>query len=81
MAPRIRETYNEVGVNHVAVTYQKAGAFEAQTVPTESPRPDHVQIEVAFTGICGTDLKIAHGDMDARFDAPWPHVRGFAGQA
>jgi (R,R)-butanediol dehydrogenase / meso-butanediol dehydrogenase / diacetyl reductase len=32
--------------------------------------PGQVQIEVAYTGICGTDLHIFHGDMDARVDVP-----------
>jgi 2-desacetyl-2-hydroxyethyl bacteriochlorophyllide A dehydrogenase len=31
-----------------------------------------VQIAVAYTGICGTDLKIAHGAMDYRISSPWP---------
>lgn len=29
-----------------------------------------MQIEVAYTGICGTDLHIYHGDMDARVGPP-----------
>jgi len=29
-----------------------------------------VRVEVAYTGICGTDLHIYHGDMDARVKAP-----------
>src|SRR3954451_14505793 len=36
---------------------------ETDRVP---PAPGQVQIAVAFTGICGTDLHIAHGAMDAR---------------
>jgi 2-desacetyl-2-hydroxyethyl bacteriochlorophyllide A dehydrogenase len=32
--------------------------------------PDDVAVEVAFTGICGTDLHIYHGDMDARVPKP-----------
>lgn len=28
--------------------------------------PGYVKVEVAFTGICGTDLHIFHGEMDAR---------------
>ncbi|HEY6629523.1 MAG TPA: alcohol dehydrogenase catalytic domain-containing protein [Acidimicrobiia bacterium] len=31
-----------------------------------------MQITVAYTGICGTDLKIAHGAMDNRITSPWP---------
>lgn len=40
---------------------------EADAVP---PGPGEVQIRVAYTGICGTDLHILHGDMDARVVAP-----------
>lgn len=31
-----------------------------------APAPEEVTIAVAYTGICGTDLHIYHGDMDAR---------------
>jgi (R,R)-butanediol dehydrogenase / meso-butanediol dehydrogenase / diacetyl reductase len=34
------------------------------------PGPGRVLIEPAFTGICGTDLHILHGDMDGRVAAP-----------
>jgi D-arabinose 1-dehydrogenase-like Zn-dependent alcohol dehydrogenase len=44
-------------VNHRAVIYQGAGVFEAAMVPTHDPPAGHVQMEVAYTGICGTDLK------------------------
>jgi 2-desacetyl-2-hydroxyethyl bacteriochlorophyllide A dehydrogenase len=40
---------------------------EADPVP---PGPGEVQIAVAFTGICGTDLHIRHGSMDARVRVP-----------
>ena len=36
---------------------------DAEPVP---PAPGTVQLEVAYTGICGTDLHIVHGAMDAR---------------
>ncbi|WP_020524930.1 zinc-dependent alcohol dehydrogenase [Catelliglobosispora koreensis] len=36
---------------------------DVRSVP---PGPGEVQIRVAYTGICGTDLHILHGDMDAR---------------
>ena len=32
----------------------------------EPPGPGEVRIDVAFTGICGTDLHILHGAMDQR---------------
>ena len=33
-------------------------------------RPGEVRIAVAYVGICGTDLHIFHGDMDARVSLP-----------
>ncbi|MET3566779.1 2-desacetyl-2-hydroxyethyl bacteriochlorophyllide A dehydrogenase [Leifsonia sp. 563] len=33
-------------------------------------RPGEVRIAVAYAGICGTDLHIYHGDMDARVTLP-----------
>ena len=40
--------------------------------PTEAvpPAPGMAQVEVAYTGICGTDLHIVHGAMDARVGPP-----------
>ena len=46
--------------------------------PTEAvpPAPGMAQVEVAYTGICGTDLHIVHGAMDARVvDARDPRPR------
>ena len=34
------------------------------------PGPGQVQIKVAYTGLCGTDLHILHGNMDARVKMP-----------
>ena len=34
------------------------------------PGPGQVQIAVAYTGLCGTDLHILHGNMDARVETP-----------
>lgn len=34
------------------------------------PKAGQVQIQVAYTGICGTDLHILHGHMDARVKPP-----------
>lgn len=42
---------------------RRIGVVEADPVP---PGPDEVRVRVAYTGICGTDLHILHGDMDAR---------------
>src|SRR5579872_5182042 len=35
-----------------------------------SPADGEVAIDVAYTGICGTDLHILHGAMDARVTLP-----------
>lgn len=40
---------------------------EAQAAP---PAAGQVQIAVAYTGLCGTDLHILHGSMDARVQTP-----------
>jgi len=40
---------------------------EAEPVP---PAPGQVQLEVAYVGLCGTDLHILHGSMDARVQTP-----------
>lgn len=55
------------------VAYTRARTLALETVDdaaTAPPPPGHVTIDVAFTGICGTDLHIYHGDMDARIDPP-----------
>ena len=41
----------------------------AEAVPDE-PGSGQVQIKVAYTGLCGTDLHIMHGNMDARVHTP-----------
>ena len=46
-----------------------------RTVRTErldplEPAEGQVQIKVAYTGLCGTDLHIVHGNMDARVERP-----------
>jgi (R,R)-butanediol dehydrogenase/meso-butanediol dehydrogenase/diacetyl reductase len=40
---------------------------EAEPAP---PRHGEVQLRVAYVGLCGTDLHILHGNMDARVDKP-----------
>lgn len=53
-----------------AVQYN--GSRRLDVVPTEPtpPRAGEVRIAVAYTGICGTDLHVFHGDMDARVSMP-----------
>jgi (R,R)-butanediol dehydrogenase/meso-butanediol dehydrogenase/diacetyl reductase len=40
---------------------------DADAIP---PAPGEVQVAVAYTGLCGTDLHIIHGNMDARVTTP-----------
>ena len=53
----------------VAYTAHRTLALESGTA-TAPPPPGHVAIDVAYTGICGTDLHIFHGSMDARVGPP-----------
>jgi (R,R)-butanediol dehydrogenase/meso-butanediol dehydrogenase/diacetyl reductase len=53
-----------------AAVYTGAKTFEVQDRPDVPLKADEVQIDVAYTGICGTDLHIFHGDMDARVAIP-----------
>lgn len=46
------------------------GAFAIDDPAAVAPGPNEVQIAVAYTGICGTDLHIRHGHMDHRASPP-----------
>lgn len=46
--------------------------FRVEERVPSAPARGEVQIEVAFVGICGTDLHIRHGDMDGRVAIPTP---------
>lgn len=46
------------------------GAFALREAPAVPPGPGEVRLEVAFCGVCGTDLHIAHGGMDHRVRVP-----------
>jgi 2-desacetyl-2-hydroxyethyl bacteriochlorophyllide A dehydrogenase len=56
----------------LAIDYHGKGAFRPRFYEATEPGPGQVTIAVSFTGICGTDLKIAHGAMDHRVSSPWP---------
>jgi (R,R)-butanediol dehydrogenase/meso-butanediol dehydrogenase/diacetyl reductase len=53
-----------------AVMYLGDRRFEAVDREPRAPGAGEARIEVAFTGICGTDLHIFHGDMDSRVTVP-----------
>ncbi|MGQ1798912.1 zinc-dependent alcohol dehydrogenase [Kocuria oceani] len=53
-----------------AATYIGNSTVEITTLDERPPGTGEVQIEVAYTGICGTDLHVLHGSMDARVTLP-----------
>ncbi|MFJ9380899.1 zinc-binding dehydrogenase [Streptomyces sp. NPDC101455] len=54
----------------VAVRYTAARTLDTAETETRSPGPGEVELAPAYVGICGTDLHIFHGDMDARVTTP-----------
>ena len=50
--------------------YRSARTITVSEANPAEPGPGQVRIDVAYTGICGTDLHIYHGDMDSRVGAP-----------
>ena len=53
-----------------AVFYERAGSFAVGTSEPLAPGPGEARLDVAFCGVCGTDVHIAHGAMDHRVRAP-----------
>lgn len=53
-----------------AVRYDGGGAFSIAESQLQAPGLGEVRLDVAYCGICGTDLHIAHGAMDARIRPP-----------
>jgi 2-desacetyl-2-hydroxyethyl bacteriochlorophyllide A dehydrogenase len=51
---------------NIAAYYKGDHRFELRDAPVLPPAADEVQIEVAWCGICGTDLHVFHGAMDQR---------------
>jgi (R,R)-butanediol dehydrogenase / meso-butanediol dehydrogenase / diacetyl reductase len=54
----------------LAVRYTAARTLDTAPVDTSPPGPGEVELAPAYVGICGTDLHIFHGDMDARVSTP-----------
>ncbi|MFE1836363.1 zinc-dependent alcohol dehydrogenase [Streptomyces sviceus] len=54
----------------LAVRYLAARTLDTAPVKNPPPGPGQVEIAPAYVGICGTDLHIFHGDMDARVAVP-----------
>ena len=53
-----------------AAYYLEKGKFELGEGKAISPGPDEVRLDVAFCGVCGTDVHIFHGVMDKRIGPP-----------
>jgi (R,R)-butanediol dehydrogenase / meso-butanediol dehydrogenase / diacetyl reductase len=53
-----------------AVTYEGNGRFALRAAEPRPPADGEVRLDVAYCGICGTDLHIAHGAMDHRVTIP-----------
>lgn len=54
----------------LTATYSGNSTVDLREAPEAPPADDEVQIAVAYVGLCGTDLHIVHGNMDARVDTP-----------
>jgi (R,R)-butanediol dehydrogenase / meso-butanediol dehydrogenase / diacetyl reductase len=55
---------------HRAARYTGGQNIEIAAVDTRPPGPGEVELAPAFVGICGTDLHILAGHMDARVTVP-----------
>ena len=49
-----------------AAFYRGGRQFSVEPVADRQPGPNEVAVDVAFVGICGTDMHVYHGNMDAR---------------
>jgi (R,R)-butanediol dehydrogenase / meso-butanediol dehydrogenase / diacetyl reductase len=52
------------------VYYEGGGRFSVGDCVARPPDGGEVRLDVAYCGVCGTDLHIAHGAMDARIRPP-----------
>ena len=77
VSPRVRHGRN---LSHrfyrIRFPMKKAAAYAshrsikvAESIP-QSPGPQEVRLDVAYCGICGTDMHIFHGHMDQRVSQP-----------
>ena len=49
-----------------AAFYRGDKSFAVEPTAAQPPGPGEVAIRVAYCGICGTDMHVYHGNMDAR---------------
>ena len=53
-----------------AAFYKGNQTFEVGEADLVKPGKDEVRLEVAYCGVCGTDVHIYHGVMDQRVGPP-----------
>lgn len=53
-----------------AIYYEGGGSFSVGDCRVQHPAAGEVRLDVAYCGVCGTDLHIAHGAMDKRIQVP-----------
>ncbi len=53
-----------------AARYVGGHAIDVAPVVQQAPGPGEVRMDVACTGVCGTDPHIVHEDMDQRVTVP-----------
>ena len=49
-----------------AAQYRGDKTFTVEAVPVQTPAEGEVAVRIAYCGICGTDMHVFHGNMDAR---------------
>ena len=49
-----------------AAFYTGNRSFSIEEAPPQPPGDNDVQVDVVFCGVCGTDMHVYHGAMDAR---------------
>lgn len=53
-----------------AAYYKEKGKFEVGEGTIEAPKAGEVRLDVAYCGVCGSDVHIFHGVMDGRVSMP-----------
>ena len=51
---------------NTAAHYRGDKSFVVETIEAKAPAAGEAQIRIAYCGICGTDMHVFHGNMDAR---------------
>ncbi|MFH0965174.1 MAG: zinc-dependent alcohol dehydrogenase family protein [Planctomycetota bacterium] len=61
-----------------AAVLEAVGKLAVKEVPTPKPKADELLVKVAACGVCGTDVKLFHGDYQAQYPVILGHE--FAGE-